>query len=564
MNKVLFLLLFFNYSFAQFDLPYSHGNNLINANKLEEAINYYNSKIKETNTDEQNIAVYMGLAEAHKLKLDYNSANDFYIKAFESIKRLNNVQLKLFYHVKMVEFYRKRTLFKQAVEQQKIADEIVKNHTIASKYLSKYYNRKAALFAEYYKLQDSTLYYSKKSLKLALQNKDNDDVFYSTLEISGVLEQKKQYEEAIIYLEDLIIFSEKNNLIQQRVDAYTNYTRVLVKSNNLKKALEQTIIALEFAKENKILFSEILFLDNLSLIYQKTNKPQKAYDYLKMRLELTDIYYQKEHNKFLFDLEAKYNLSQKEKQIKISNLEIENQKETLASNKTKLYGILGLLLLVILIAVIITYFLRKAKTTNKSLQFLANQNELLLGETNHRINNNLQLITILIAEQLKKVSSAESKEIKKIIKKISSISALHRHLYQSNDKSKVNSTKYFRDIKDNFFDLFQENNINASVTIQSMELPSDIAMYLGLLVTELFINTIKHAFEEKDFKEIHLDITRISNVIYFEYSDNGNSIAANFEKPKLIDKLCQQLKINYTIKTEKGYSFSFEKEIDFN
>jgi two-component sensor histidine kinase len=564
MNKVLFLLLFFNYSFAQFDLPYSHGNNLINANKLEEAINYYNSKIKETNTDEQNIAVYMGLAEAHKLKLDYNSANDFYIKAFESIKRLNNVQLKLFYHVKMVEFYRKRTLFKQAVEQQKIADEIVKNHTIASKYLSKYYNRKAALFAEYYKLQDSTLYYSKKSLKLALQNKDNDDVFYSTLEISGVLEQKKQYEEAIIYLEDLIIFSEKNNLIQQRVDAYTNYTRVLVKSNNLKKALEQTIIALEFAKENKILFSEILFLDNLSLIYQKTNKPQKAYDYLKMRLELTDIYYQKEHNKFLFDLEAKYNLSQKEKQIKISNLEIENQKETLASNKTKLYGILGLLLLVILIAVIITYFLRKAKTTNKSLQFLANQNELLLGETNHRINNNLQLITILISEQLKKVSSAESKEIKKIIKKISSISALHRHLYQSNDKSKVNSTKYFRDIKDNFFDLFQENNINASVTIQSMELPSDIAMYLGLLVTELFINTIKHAFEEKDFKEIHLDIRRISNVIYFEYSDNGNSIAANFEKPKLIDKLCQQLKIQYTIKTENGFRFSFEKEIDFN
>lgn len=564
MNKVLFLLLFFNYSFAQFDLPYSHGNNLINANKLEEAINYYNSKIKETNTDEQNIAVYMGLAEAHKLKLNYNSANDFYIKAFESIKRLNNVQLKLFYHVKMVEFYRKRTLFKQAVEQQKIADEIVKNHTIASKYLSKYYNRKAALFAEYYKLQDSTLYYSKKSLKLALQNKDYDDVFYSTLEISGVLEQKKQYEEAITYLEDLIVFSEKNNLIQQRVDAYTNYTRVLVKSNNLKKALEQTIIALEFAKENKILFSEILFLDNLSLIYQKTNKPQKAYDYLKMRLELTDIYYQKEHNKFLFDLEAKYNLSQKEKQIKISNLEIENQKETLASNKTKLYGILGLLLLVILIAVIITYFLRKAKTTNKSLQFLANQNELLLGETNHRINNNLQLITILISEQLKKVSSAESKEIKKIIKKISSISALHRHLYQSNDKSKVNSTKYFRDIKDNFFDLFQENNINASVTIQSMELPSDIAMYLGLLVTELFINTIKHAFEEQDFKEIHLDIRRISNVIYFEYSDNGNSIAANFEKPKLIDKLCQQLKIQYTIKTEKGYSFSFEKEIDFN
>lgn len=564
MNKVLFLLLFFNYSFAQFDLPYSHGNNLINANKLEEAINYYNSKIKETNTDEQNIAVYMGLAEAHKLKLNYNSANDFYIKAFESIKRLNNVQLKLFYHVKMVEFYRKRTLFKQAVEQQKIADEIVKNHTIASKYLSKYYNRKAALFAEYYKLQDSTLYYSKKSLKLALQNKDYDDVFYSTLEISGVLEQKKQYEEAITYLEDLIVFSEKNNLIQQRVDAYTNYTRVLVKSNNLKKALEQTIIALEFAKENKILFSEILFLDNLSLIYQKTNKPQKAYDYLKMRLELTDIYYQKEHNKFLFDLEAKYNLSQKEKQIKISNLEIENQKETLASNKTKLYGILGLLLLVILIAVIITYFLRKAKTTNKSLQFLANQNELLLGETNHRINNNLQLITILISEQLKKVSSAESKEIKKIIKKISSISALHRHLYQSNDKSKVNSTKYFRDIKDNFFDLFQENNINASVTIQSIELPSDIAMYLGLLVTELFINTIKHAFEEKDFKEIHLDITRISNVIYFEYSDNGNSIAANFEKPKLIDKLCQQLKIQYTIKTENGFRFSFEKEIDFN
>ncbi|MGJ8593842.1 MAG: sensor histidine kinase [Aquaticitalea sp.] len=564
MRNSLFCLpfLFFQASFSQVDPIVDKGQQLIFENKLDAAIAYYNEYVLKPKNSEQEVHMYLGLAEAFKLKLNYEKASEFYAKAYEAIKVNENKQLEFLYHVKMGEFFRKRTLFTNALSELDQAATILKNHTISETYLAKYYNRKAALFTEYYFMPDSTLAYANKSLSLSQKIDDKDNIFYSTLEIAGVYDRKKEYKKSIVYLEELIDYAQKNNLIQHRADAYINYADVLIKDQQLAKALIESLKALEFAKEHKLLYNEIISTIKIYETYKALNNTEKAYEYLEYRLKLTDEYYKLEHNKFLFELEEKYKLVEKENQIIISSLEIENKNKELATNRTRLYVSIGLFVCAILIALLISYLLRKTKKSNKQLQFLSQENEFLLSEANHRINNNLQLVVILISDQLKKTSGQERFQLKNILTKVEAISTLHKHLYKNEDKKKVDIHKYLNDVKVSFFVVFKENDIQTNFEIASAEIPSDNAMYFGLLLTELYINSIKHAFNSQDHKEIDVKLTLNENgLLHFNYSDNGADGTNKTIQPKLIDKICRQLKIDYHIDTQNGFKFYFQKKI---
>lgn len=86
-------------------------------------------------------------------------------------------------------------------------------------------------------------------------------------------------------------------------------------------------------------------------------------------------------------------------------------------------------------------------------------------------------------------------------------------------------------------------------------------MYLGLLLTELCINSIKYAFINQEHKMIVFKLKQENDCFYFNYSDNGIGVASESAKPKLIDQLCRQLQVPYTIDSEKGYALSFQKNI---
>lgn len=552
---------FFQFGFSQNDTIITFGENLIDQNKFDEAINYFQKCLITPKDEEQKVHILIGLAEIYKLKLNYKIANNYYVKAFEVIKKTGNKELEFLYHVKMAEFYRKRGLFNESVKQLNSASILSKVTAINDTYLSRFYSRKAALFTEHFFQRDSTFFYANKALLLAQKNNDKDLIFYSTLEIAGYYEEKFEYKTAIFYLENLIESAKKNNFVQQQTDAQINYTRLLIKDNQLNKALDVSLKALDFSKKNDLFFGEMLFTDNIRNIYAKLGNMSKAYEYSKERTKLTEAYYKKEHDKFLFELEEKYKLTEKDNQIKIKNLEIANTTKALASSKFNLYVSIALFLLAIAIALFISYFLNKSKQSNIKLKAVSQENKFLLSEANHRINNNLQLVIILISDQLKKLPLNQQSELKNILKKIDSIATLHSHLYQNPDKSTIDSQKYLKEILINFNELFKENDIEIEYRIDSFMISTDFAMYLGLLLTELCINSMKHAFDSQNIKKINFELKFTDNIIMFLYSDNGNQIINENIRPKLIDKLCRQLNLKYTINTSEGFSFFFRHPI---
>ena len=564
MKYLLFciFLFFIQISFSQTDSIQSFGQNLIYENKLGEAIDYYKKYLTKPTNKEQEIHLLLGLAEVYKLKLDYKQANDFYLKAHKGIKSIGNKQLEFLYYVKRAEFFRIRTMLVESIAQLDKAAVILKENKIDDLYLAKYYNRKAALFTEYYHIQDSTLFYANKSLDLAKKINDKDNVFYSLLEIAGVYEREKEYKTAISYLEEIIEFAKKNNMQQQEADAYISYIMALARSNQLENALNTALYAADFSKKNNLLYNEIIFNENIQNLYFRLHNTEKAYEYLKYRLELTTKYNEIKKEELLLNLEAQYKLADKESQIKINKLEIINQKKALASNKINLYVIIVLFVFAISVALLIAHFLKRTRKSNKQLQALSQENKFLLSEANHRINNNLQLVVILISNQLKKASEKEGLQLKNILTKVEAISTLHKHLYKNDDKEKVDIGSYLNDVKVSFFDVFKENDIHTNFNIISAEIPTDYAMYFGLLLTELLINSIKYAFNKQDNKVIDFELKYSNSDLYFNYSDNGTSSLNKKIKPKLIDKICRQLEMDYKISTENGFKFSIVKKIN--
>jgi len=85
-------------------------------------------------------------------------------------------------------------------------------------------------------------------------------------------------------------------------------------------------------------------------------------------------------------------------------------------------------------------------------------------------------------------------------------------------------------------------------------------MYIGLLVTELCINSLKHAFHNQNDKSIRLKILKDEGFVYFDYTDNGES-ANEINQLNLVEKLCRQLRIDYRIDSEKGFKFNFKMKL---
>lgn len=184
----------------------------------------------------------------------------------------------------------------------------------------------------------------------------------------------------------------------------------------------------------------------------------------------------------------------------------------------------------------------------------------MVSETNHRVNNNLQLIAVLIENKIRKNKNENEKaEFTRFLKKVDAIAALHRLLYVTNNVNIINLQEYLMNIKNNFEELVLEENINLNVTIEDIKINSDSALYLGLLITELFINSIKHAFNEYQQKTILFSLIVKESELFFNYQDNGENSKYIELKPALVEQLCLQLEVDFSINTTHGFHLNFIK-----
>ena len=130
-------------------------------------------------------------------------------------------------------------------------------------------------------------------------------------------------------------------------------------------------------------------------------------------------------------------------------------------------------------------------------------------EINHRIKNNLQIVSSLLDLQAEKFSDKKVIEaFKESENRIVSISLIHKELYESGDLDYLDFSSYLSKLIADLLKSYNTENSEVSVNlaVDSIFLGVDTAVSLGIIINELFTNSMKYAFSPGKGGEINISL----------------------------------------------------------
>jgi len=157
----------------------------------------------------------------------------------------------------------------------------------------------------------------------------------------------------------------------------------------------------------------------------------------------------------------------------------------------------------------------------------------LLKELYHRTKNNMQIICSMIRLHTSGVSdNSFAKILKELECRILSMALVHQKLYESNDLSQIELKSYIKDLF-RFIECYEINKPKIIIDIQeNIMLDVEMAVPIGLIVSELIIDSQKHAFKDTPNPSILFKSSFKKNQIMIEYSDNGCGLSEDFSLDK--------------------------------
>lgn len=153
------------------------------------------------------------------------------------------------------------------------------------------------------------------------------------------------------------------------------------------------------------------------------------------------------------------------------------------------------------------------------------QKEILVREIHHRVKNNLQLVMSLLNLHARRIRDPRAEAaFAEARSRINALATLHRRLYESENLQEVDLRWFLEDLCAELRrgGLAGPRDIELTVRAPDEVIGPDVAVPLGLLVTETITNAYKHAFEGVERGLIDVEVRRDSpEMLILSVRDNG-------------------------------------------
>lgn len=175
------------------------------------------------------------------------------------------------------------------------------------------------------------------------------------------------------------------------------------------------------------------------------------------------------------------------------------------------------------------------------------KNKILLRELNHRVKNNLQVVSSLLNLQSQSVADAKAKAaIIESKNRLLSMILIHQRLYHNENSTQVFMPDYLRDLAENIEFTYNtaDRDNNIVYQIDNIYLSVEHAIPLGLICNEIITNFFKHVYPRREAL-LRLEFTTSEKNFLLRAQDNGQGFEQRTTDSsfgiRLVDSLVKQL-----------------------
>ena len=267
------------------------------------------------------------------------------------------------------------------------------------------------------------------------------------------------------------------------------------------------------------------YYSGMALLDSATGNWKDAYKHYKEFIVIRDSSFNKEALKKMVASQMQYEANKKDAIAKT----IQEKKDLLVQEEVKRQrnirnaAFIGLGVVILFSALVFNQRNKIAREKKRSDHLLQDK-ELLLREIHHRVKNNLEIVSSLLALQSAQIDDAGTREaMQEGQNRVQSIGIVHQKLYQGTNLGAIEMKDYFINLSESILDSFgAEGKITVACTMEKLDVDIDTAVPLGLIVNELLTNTLKYAYPEGQKGHVTIKLEKLtSGVLQLEVTDDG-------------------------------------------
>ena len=204
------------------------------------------------------------------------------------------------------------------------------------------------------------------------------------------------------------------------------------------------------------------------------------------------------------------------------------------------------------------------------------QQELLMREIHHRVKNNLQIVASLLNLQASRIRVPEARaEFASARDRVRALATLHRHLYMHGEVHTIDMPGFLAELCNQLFQAMGEvpgRRIRLDIEASPLQMSSDQAVPLSLVVTEAVSNAVKYAFPGGRAGQINVRLTTDGQTADLVVEDDGVGIPAGKTEtdsgPRdgigitLIRGFARQLGATLTVHEDAGTRYSLRMPLN--
>lgn len=485
---------------------------------------------------------YSKLGALYYRQGNYEEALVALYKCLEIVEQHPNQSLQVNSMRRLGDVYRKLEQLEKAIEQYKNALKILENDSEEVYMKAILYGSIAAVYSIESRFSEA-LEYHKKSLGVFEKLGSKRNTAAALHNIGYLYKEQGKLDEALAYyLKSLKLIKEIKNKYGLAV-SYEAIGGIYKLRKEYKKTISYFENSLEMARvigDSAQIESVLL---NLSEVYEKTGDTQQALTYYKNAVAIRDSLMGNESRRQIAELETKYELTQKEQEIKLLNKD-----QKLSDQQRNL--LIGLLVSIFLISALI--YSRQRLKVRKSQELLAKEREVdqlksqFFTNVSHEFRTPLTLILGVnqqIQEQfpdsklqeLLQLSSKNVTHLQQLITQLLDISKLEAGKMEL-DLEAIDLLAYINVLTASFDSLAQQNEVKLSFKSELTRLPLKVDQdKMGKIVNNLISNAIK--FTETG-GSIDVFLEKTAHKFVLKVKDSGVGIASE-DIPLLFNRFYQ-------------------------